>query len=185
MLASHCSVSPKGPTKTARPSQVTRMASFPHHSTWWTERPAPTTLSVSNSAILRWKSVETTHSVPENVRRARDFPLGDGEIWVKGPRDKRWSTHSRLSTVRIVASTERRTSTCREIFRSGGITVHARGGSERPAGQGSILEVGSNTLVAYWDWPMITVAHHSSFWPLVRWEKKLVQQVHYRVYGHQ
>jgi hypothetical protein len=128
----YCRVSPNGPTRTANDSHVTRIASLPHHSTCRTCPSAPTTLVVSNSAILRWKSVDTTQSIPENVRSANDLPLGEGDTCVKGPRDKRWSTLSRLSTAKIVDSTESKTSTCLEILRSGGITAHACGGSVRP-----------------------------------------------------
>ena len=131
----HCNVSPKGPTNTARPRHVTRTASFPHHSTWSTSPDAPATPVVSNSAKLRWKSVDTTQRSPENVRSASDLPFGEGDMCVKGPRDMRWSRFSRLSTLYIVDSTESRTSTCREMVWSGGMTVQDCGGWDKPASQ--------------------------------------------------
>lgn|SRR6266850_1273344 len=126
----HCNVSPNGPTSSTSASQVTRMASLPHHSTCLTGPSAPTDVE-SNSARFRWKSVETTQSMPDNVNRASDFPLGDGAMCVNGPRDKRWSTASRLSTERTLASTESRTSTWREMVKSGGMRAQTAGGSER------------------------------------------------------
>ena len=126
----HCNVSPNGPTSSTSASQVMRMASLPHHSTCLTGPSAPTDVE-SNSARFRWKSVETTQSMPDIVNRPSDFPLGDGAICVNGPRDKRWSIASRLSTERTLDSTESRTSTWRDIVRSGGMRVQTAGGSER------------------------------------------------------
>src|SRR5712671_3995431 len=127
----HCNVSPNGPTNNTSASQVTRMASLPHHSTCSTGPTAPTDVE-SNSARFRWKSVETTQSIPDVVNKASDFPLGDGAMWVNGPRDRRWSTASRLSTERTLSPTDSRTSTWRDIVRSGGMRVQTVGGSERP-----------------------------------------------------
>ena len=136
----HWRVSPNGPTRTTNESHVTRIASLPHHSTWQTGPSAPATSFVSNSAMLRWKSVETTHKVPVKVKSASDFPFGDGDTCVKGPRERRWSTLSRLSTLYIVASTDRSTSTWRDMFKSGGMTAHEWGTSLR-AGQFSRREI--------------------------------------------
>ena len=125
-------VSPKGPTNSARESQITTTASLPHHSTCLAGPSAPITEEVSKSAISRWKSVDTTQRLRLKVISARDLPLGEGDTWVNGPRDTRWSTLSRLSTAWIVASTDSRTSTWRDIFKSGGMIAHACGGSCRP-----------------------------------------------------
>ena len=159
-------MSPNGPTRTTNEFHVKRIASLPHHSTWQTGPSAPATSFVSNSAMLRWKSVETTHKVPVKVNKASDFPFGDGDTCVKGPRDRRWSTLSKLSTLYIVASTDISTSTWRDIFKSGGMTAQEWGASLRAA-QFSRAEIrhDSTDWIAYLDLPKWVVYFHPNLSP--------------------
>lgn len=165
VMPTYCSVSPKGPTKIAKESHVTRIASLPHHSIWRTGPVAAGTFVVSNSAMLRWKSFETTHSAPLNVNSARDLPFGEGEMWVKGPRESRWSTVSKLSTVWIVVSTESRTSTWRDMFKSGGMTAQDCGGSLKSFSSESETR-SQTTHITYLDWRGLRGDSLSNLWLL-------------------
>lgn len=60
------------------------------------------------------------------------MPFGAGAMCEKGPRERSWSVQASVSSVWIVWLTERRSSTCREEVRSGGIKLHVYGGCVRP-----------------------------------------------------
>ena len=84
--------SPNGPTSNTKLSQPTTSASLAHHARRCGGPSAPA-CDVSYSARLRWKSAETTQSVPVAVSRPSDLPFGEGQMWVNGPRSRRCGRH--------------------------------------------------------------------------------------------
>lgn len=59
------------------------MASEPHHPI--EEGASGWRLAMLNSRTLRWKSEVITQRFEEAVRSAKERPLGEAAMWVKGP----------------------------------------------------------------------------------------------------